>query len=152
MVAMLRVPHNKIAVTPIRDPDMIGSIIVPDTAKEREDQGIVKYIGEGVKEIKVGDYVLFSGYTGTMVSIEGEGVIIIMPEEFAVARIDPPDTDVKGLYFRGSDGSYFTATYEMALELMAQAFEQTGLSDRMKMRDIYASRPKQEDYNKLRGG
>ena len=50
------------------------------------DQGIVVYRGKEVKDIKRGDHVLFSGYAGTKLSIHGEGVFIIMPED-AVAAV-----------------------------------------------------------------
>lgn len=151
---MIRVPKNKIAVAPIQDPDTTasGRIIIPDVAKQREDQGIVKYVGEDVKEICIGDYVLFSGYTGTSVYIEDEGHLIIMPEDFVVCRIDPPDTEVRGMYFRGVNGDYFPATYEMTMELIAQAFKDSLFSDRFKIKDLYASRPSVKDYDKLRGG
>lgn len=149
---MIRVPKNKIAVDPIPDPNKIGHIWIPDVAMQREDQGIVKYIGEDVREIMVGDYVLFSGYTGTLVLIEGEGPLIIMPEEFVVARLEPPDTEIPGLYFQGSDGLFFTATYEMAITIISKAFQEAGMSERMKIRDLWGTRPKVEDYDKLKGG
>ena len=120
---MLNLGAHKIAVVPIYDPPMIGHIIVPDIAKTRSDQGLVKYIGSEVKDIEVGDYVLFSGYTGTLLSVSDEGRVIIMHEDYVVAKVDPPDnlknTNVPGLYFRSRDGEYFDATYEMSMELIA---------------------------------
>lgn len=119
---MINITGNKIAVVPIYDPDMIGHIIIPDIAKTRSDQGLVKYVGKGVKDIEVGDYVIFSGYTGTLLSLEDEGRLIIMDADFIVAKVDPPDmltnTSVPGLFFRARDGEYFEATYEMAMELI----------------------------------
>jgi co-chaperonin GroES (HSP10) len=78
---------DRIAVIPIEDPEKIGHIIIPDTAKRRVDQGIIKYRGDNVKELKVGDHVCFSGYTGTKISVKGEGTLIIMKEEDVVALI-----------------------------------------------------------------
>lgn len=99
---MIKLTLNKVAVTPINDPDVSkGGIIIPDIAKERCDQGIVKYCGPDCVDTKVGQYVLFSGYTGTLVHVEGEGRIIIMPEDFIVAElVEPANVDVPGLYFR----------------------------------------------------
>lgn len=100
---MLRLPKNKVAVTPIYDPDTTpsGRIIIPDQAKERCDQGIVKYLGPECKWIKQGMYVLFGGYTGQLIHLEGEGKLIIMPEDFVVAEIGEVDNiQVPGLYFR----------------------------------------------------
>ncbi len=154
---MMKLLENRIAVTPIYDPDRIGSIYIPDSAQERCDQGIVKYIGPEVKDIKIGDYVLFSGYTGTLVHVEDEGSVIIFPEEFATAVLpDPPTTEVPGLFFRGADGDYFTATYEMALEICAQAFRDKEwrlnllVRSKFSQKDKLANRPSREDYNKLR--
>jgi co-chaperonin GroES (HSP10) len=154
LLAMIRVPHNKVAVVPITDPDMTASglLVIPDVAKQRCDQGIVKYVGDSVQEIKVGDYVLFSGYSGTVVIIEGEGEFIILPEEFVTCRIDPPDTDIAGLYFRSREGEYFTATYEMVASLMARAYEDMRMPTRLKHVSVIDSRPKKEEYDKLRGG
>lgn len=151
---MIRVPHNKVAVSPISDPDRTASglLYIPDVGKQRCDQGIVKYVGSDVQEITVGDYVLFSGYSGTTVIIEGEGNLIILPEEFITCRIDPPDTNINGLYFRTSSGEYFTATYEMAVEVIAQQFVDDRMSDRLKTKNMIDSRPKGKDYDKLRGG
>lgn len=77
---MISLLDDKIAVIPLEDPDKIGSIWVPDQAKQRADQGIVKYKGPNVKEVCVGDHVFYGGYVGTKVSVEGEGVLAIMSE------------------------------------------------------------------------
>jgi co-chaperonin GroES (HSP10) len=99
-------------------------LYVPEQAKDRCDQGIVKYVGPLVKWVKVGDHVLFSGYSGTLLSVSGEGRLIVLPERFIHAKVDSPDTDIPGLYFRSADGAYFLATYEVAMELMAEAFKE----------------------------
>lgn len=139
---MIRLPLNKIAVEPLQDPDKIGSLYVPDMAKQRCDQGIVRYIGPDVKDIGVGDHVLFSGYTGQTVALEGEGVLIILPEDFVVARIDDIGTTITGLYFMDEDGSYFTATYEQIFYLIAREMQARGLSDQVKITNALESRPK----------
>jgi len=77
---------DRIAVAPLEDPEKIGSIIIPDIAKQRIDQGIIIYKGPEVRELKIGMHVLFSGYAGTKISVFGEGIIIIMPED-AVAAV-----------------------------------------------------------------
>jgi len=120
---VMRVPGSNVACVPIFDPDMVGSLYVPDIAKERCDQGIVKYVGPLVRWVKPGDHVLFSGYSGTLLSVEGEGKLIVMPERFLHAKVDSPDTDIPGVYFKSRDGIYFVATYEMVMELIADAFQ-----------------------------
>lgn len=121
---MVRLTGTKVAVTPIYDPDKTSSgLWIPDHAKERVDQGIVKYVGSEVEGVKIGDYVLFSGWTGTLVNLEGEGQLIILPEEFITCMVEAPDSDIPGLYFRDREGNYFTATYEMTMHLIADAFQ-----------------------------
>lgn len=153
----MKLLEDKIAVTPIYDPDRIGSIYIPDSAQERCDQGIVKYIGPDVKEIKIGDYVLFSGYTGTLVEIADEGTVIIFPEEFATAILpDPPTTEIPGLYFRSRDGEYFAATYEDAMGFIAEAFRDQEwrlnmlVRSKFQQKDKLANKPAISDYNRLR--
>jgi co-chaperonin GroES (HSP10) len=85
--------ENKIAVIPLDEPDKIGHIWVPDQAKQRTDQGVVRYKGPDVKGLFLGDHVLFGGYTGTKISVEGEGVFFIMREDDVVARIDDEDSE-----------------------------------------------------------
>lgn len=142
---MIRMYGSKVAVIPIRDPDKIGHIYVPEIAKERVDQGLVKYVGPDVTSVKPGEYVIFSGYTGQLISIEGEGQLIIMPEEFITAVLpDPPNVECPGLYFRGRDG-YFPATYEMAMNIIAQSFTEFGAT-----LQITTPKPESKDYDKLR--
>lgn len=150
MISLLK---DRIACVPMFDPEMYGHIVIPKTAQERCDQGLVKYIGPEVTSVQPGDHILFSGYTGTLVDLEGEGLLISLPEEFITAKIEAPDTEIPGLYFRGADGMTFTATYEMAMNIIAK-----GLSQSPHFRDFKAfnikndirSRPKPADYDKLR--
>lgn len=115
----------------------------PLEAGERCDQGVVKYIGPKVKDIKIGDYVFFSGYTGSLVHIEGEGRLIIMPESFIICTFDIDNfTRIPGLYFKSRDNKYFEATFEEAMNIIADSF--TLLN---KTVDITSEKPKLEDYN-----
>ena len=67
-----------------------GGIIIPDTAKEKPQKGIVLAIGEGKKDepmtVKVGDTVLYGKYAGTEISVEGSDYLI-MRESDIVAII-----------------------------------------------------------------
>ena len=67
-----------------------GGIIIPDTAKEKPQEGKVIAAGKGkVKEdgtvlpldVKKGDRVLFSKYSGTEITIEGEEHLIIREDD-----------------------------------------------------------------------
>ena len=82
----LKLLKTKVAIIPIADPDVSpGGIIIPESAKQKIDQGVVKYRGAEVSEVKVGDHVIFSGYAGTKISIADEGFFYIMEERDVVA-------------------------------------------------------------------
>lgn len=88
---MLLLLRDRVAVIPLKDPPKTGSLWTPDQAKWRPDQGIVKYRGHDVTEVKIGDHVIFSGYTGTKLVIDGEGELVIMQEEdIEVVLVDDP--------------------------------------------------------------
>lgn len=83
---MFKLVRNQVGFEPLFDPDKSsGGLYIPETAKTRSKQGIVKALGPDVKDIKIGDYCLFSGYDGTMVAFENdEGLnelILIIPED-----------------------------------------------------------------------
>lgn len=122
---MIRLLENKVAVTPIDDPERTasGRIIIPDMAKERSDQGIVKYIGPDVVDIKIGMYVVFSGYAGSLMHFQSEGRLIIMPEPFFEAIIpEVENMDVPGLYFRGpiSNALQYQELYDAIAEILPE--------------------------------
>lgn len=82
---------KKLNVTPLHDRVIIkpaaaeektaGGIIIPDTAKEKPQRGIVLAAGTGKKDepvtVKVGDNVLYGKYAGTEITIEGVDYLIM---------------------------------------------------------------------------
>ncbi len=63
-----------------------GGIIIPDTAKEKPAQGEVVAVGNGTRDdsgkiqaldVKAGDLVLFSKWSGTEVTIDGEELLVV---------------------------------------------------------------------------
>jgi chaperonin GroES len=58
-----------------------GGIYLPDTAKEKPQKGKVEAVGGEVKEVKVGDLVLFDKYSGSKISIEGTDYLILKEED-----------------------------------------------------------------------
>ena len=64
---------------------MRGGLYIPDTAKEKPQQGEILAVGPGKYEdgklvpmgVKVGDKVLYGKYSGTEVTIEGEQLLIL---------------------------------------------------------------------------
>lgn len=82
---MLRMLSDRIAVIPVEDPDQIGHIIIPKEAKRRSDQGIIKYRGDKVDELRIGDHVIFPAYVGNRVQVEDEGELVVMKEDDVIA-------------------------------------------------------------------
>ena len=67
-----------------------GGIIIPDTAKEKPQQGKVIAVGKGKVnddgkltplDVKVGDKILFGKYSGSEIKIDGEEVLILREDE-----------------------------------------------------------------------
>lgn len=66
-----------------------SGIIIPDTAKEKPQQGKVVAVGNGTKEepltVKVGDTVLYGKYAGTELKLEGNDYLIMKESDiFAI--------------------------------------------------------------------
>ena len=64
--------------------DKIGSIYVPDTAKEKPQQGEILAVGDDKdlqKLLKVGDKVIYGKYTGTEIKHGGEKLMILKLED-----------------------------------------------------------------------
>ena len=73
-----------------------GGIIIPDTAKEKPQEGLVVAVGPGkiadngsrvTPEVKAGDKILFGKYSGTEIKIEGEEHLILREDDI-LAVID----------------------------------------------------------------
>jgi chaperonin GroES len=67
-----------------------GGIIIPDTAKEKPQEGLVVAVGKGktteegkviAPDVKKGDRILFGKYSGTEVKIEGDEHLILREDE-----------------------------------------------------------------------
>lgn len=58
-----------------------SGIILPDSAKEKPEQGKVVAVGTDVKEVKTGDKVLYSKYGPTEVKVDGEDYMIVKEED-----------------------------------------------------------------------
>lgn len=58
-----------------------SGIILPDEAKEKPEVAEVIAVGKEVKEVKVGDKVLYGKYSGTEVKYKGEEYLIVKEED-----------------------------------------------------------------------
>jgi chaperonin GroES len=66
-----------------------SGIFIPDTAREKPQQGKVIAVGPGIKdekmEVKVGDLVLYGKYSGTEITVDGKDYLIMKQSDiFAV--------------------------------------------------------------------
>jgi chaperonin GroES len=86
---------DRVAIRPLEETEqMRGGLYIPDTAKEKPQQGEIIAVGPGrfekgdrvAMELKVGDKVLYGKYSGTEVTIEDETFLIIK-ESDVLAKI-----------------------------------------------------------------
>ena len=83
--------HDRLLVRRIEEKETVkGGIIIPDTAKEKPQEGEVLAAGNGkilengtkvALDVKVGDKILFGKYSGTDIRIDGEDVLILREDE-----------------------------------------------------------------------
>ena len=91
METMIRPLHDRVFVKRIDEQEqMRGGIIIPDTAKEKPQQGEVIAVGDGKilengarrpLDVKPGDRVLFGKYSGSEVKIDDEEYLIMREDE-----------------------------------------------------------------------
>ena len=83
--------HDRILIKRVEEKETIkGGIIIPDTAKEKPQEGEVIAVGGGKKteegkviplDVKAGDRILFGKYSGTEIKIDDEEYLIIREDE-----------------------------------------------------------------------
>jgi chaperonin GroES len=82
--------HDRVVVKRIEEKESIkGGIIIPDSAKEKQQEGEVIAVGAGRREkgervpldVKAGDRVLFGKYSGTEIKIDDEELLILKEDE-----------------------------------------------------------------------
>ncbi len=83
--------HDRILVSRIEEAETVrGGIIIPDSAKEKPQEGEVIAVGKGKSneegktfplDVKAGDRILFGKYSGTEIKIDGEEFLIMREEE-----------------------------------------------------------------------
>ena len=87
----IRPLHDRIIVERLEEETKTaGGIIIPDTAKEKPQQGKVIAVGKGKRtedgkllplDVKVGDKILFGKYAGTEIKIEGKEFLMMREED-----------------------------------------------------------------------
>ena len=91
MTAKVRPLHDRLIVERIEDTEqMVGGIIIPDTAKEKPQQGKVLAVGKGkmqddgsivALDVNAGDTVLFGKYSGQDITLDGTEYFIMREDE-----------------------------------------------------------------------
>lgn len=87
----IRPLHDRVIVQRLEEGEQkVGGIIIPDTAKEKPQQGKVIAVGKGKVEkdgkvtpldVKAGDTILFGKYSGQEIKMDGEEYLIMREEE-----------------------------------------------------------------------
>lgn len=81
---------DRILIKPLeQEEEKIGSLYIPDSAKEKPLEGTVAAVGTGRREgdkvvpleVKVGDRVLYGKYTGTEIKRDGQEYLIVRESE-----------------------------------------------------------------------
>jgi len=83
--------HDRIIVQRLEEGEQqVGGIIIPDTAKEKPQQGKVIAVGNGKAkddgkriplDVKAGDTILFGKYSGQEIKVDGEEYLIMREDE-----------------------------------------------------------------------
>lgn len=83
--------HDRILLKRIEEKESIkGGIIIPDTAKEKPQEGLVVAVGNGKilengtkvsLDVKEGDRVLFGKYSGSEIKVDGEEYLIVREDD-----------------------------------------------------------------------
>lgn len=91
MTTNIKPLHDRVIVKRIEEGEQVrGGIIIPDSAKEKPQEGEVIAVGEGkyredgtrqVLDVKAGDRVLFSKYGSSEIKIDGEELLIMREDE-----------------------------------------------------------------------
>lgn len=78
--------HDRVLVRRLEEDEKVGSIIIPDTAKEKPQRGTVISVGpgklldsgaRGTLSVSVGDEVIYGKYSGTEIEVAGKDVKIL---------------------------------------------------------------------------
>ena len=90
-MAKVRPLHDRLLVTRIEETETVkGGIIIPDTAKEKPQEGEVIAVGNGKTldngtkielDVKAGDKILFGKYSGTDIKVDGQEYMILREDE-----------------------------------------------------------------------
>ena len=97
--------HDRVVVRRIEGEEKTkGGIIIPDTAKEKPQEGEIVAVGPGARgddgmihplDVKAGDRILFGKWSGTEVKLDGEELIIMKESDIMGVLTDVPASKKK---------------------------------------------------------
>ena len=98
MAMSLKPLGDRVIVEPVEKEEMTaGGIILPETAKEKPQQGTIVAVGPGRRDedgdripmdVKVGDRVLFAKYAGTEVKLDEDEKVLVLKESDILAVVE----------------------------------------------------------------
>jgi len=98
--------HDRVLVRRIEEAETVrGGIIIPDTAKEKPQEGEAVAVGNGkvldnggrvTLEVKAGDRVLFGKYSGNEIKVDGDEYLILREDEILAILDKNEKSDKKG--------------------------------------------------------
>jgi len=73
---------DRVFVSYSEEPEKTSSgLYIPDAAKEKPQQGNIKAVGSEVKEVKVGNTILFDKYSGSKIKLDDQDYLILKEED-----------------------------------------------------------------------
>lgn len=98
MNTMIKPQADRVVVRPLEEAEqMWGGLYIPDTAKEKPQQGEIIAVGPGrvsdqgerlAPDLKAGDKVLYGKYSGTEVTVDGEQLLILRESDVLAVLTD----------------------------------------------------------------
>ena len=95
--------HDRVLVKRLESEEKTaGGIIIPDTAQEKPQEGLIVAVGSGAKsedgkvtplDVKIGDKVLFGKWSGTEVKIDGKEYSIMKESDICLLYTSPSPRD-----------------------------------------------------------
>ena len=98
MALSLKPLGDRVVVEPIEQEEVTaGGIVLPETAKEKPQQGNILAVGPGSRDedgehiqmdVKVGDKVLYAKYSGTEFKVDGKKLLILRESDLLAIVVD----------------------------------------------------------------
>jgi chaperonin GroES len=97
MALKLKPLGSRVVIEPIEQEEITaGGIVLPETAKEKPQQGMVLAVGQGDRDedgkriamdVSVGDKVLFAKYSGTEIKMDGKKLLILRESDILAKKV-----------------------------------------------------------------